>query len=102
MGDADEYTVLLHLTSKLEQEFEGDTDLAHYLHEQGYIKDNDYSDIIDPKSLLSRRDKSSLLVSGIRQKVALYPRKYHDIVDYLRLNSRKYGDIVNLLDIKLG
>jgi len=102
MGDNIEYQVLLHLTSQLELEFEGDIDLAHFLNREGYIKDNDYSDVINPKSLLSRNNKSSILVSGIKHKVASYPERYYGLIDHLRSNSRKYGDIVNLLDVKFS
>ena len=102
MGEEVESRVLLRCTSQLENAFESDSDLAHHLNGEGYLKDDDYESVVNPSSLLSKREKASVLVGGIRNKVALKPERYHDFMKYLRLNPRKYGDIVSILDATYG
>ena len=102
MGDNLESTVLLVCTSQLEKAFESDRDLAHHLNKEGYVKDDEYNEVTDPKSIISKREKASILVSGIKKTVALNSQRYHDFLDYLRLSPRKYGDIVGILDNVYG
>jgi len=102
MGEEVESRVLLRCTSQLENALESDSDLAHYLNSEGYLKDDDYETVVNPTSALSRREKASLLVGGVKNKVALKPERYHDFVKHLRLNARKYGDIVSILDATYG
>ncbi len=102
MSESKEYLALVGTTSQLEKAFESDTDLYHYLHLKGYIKDDHYNEVINPRSALSKKEKSSMVVSAIRQKVALNSQRYYVLLNYLRLNPRKYGDVVNLLEDTLS
>ena len=57
MSDSVESNVLLRSTSFLERAFESDSDLAHHLNKEGYLKDDDYDDVINPKTMLSGRKR---------------------------------------------
>ena len=102
MGENLESTVLVVCTGQLERAFECDRDLAHHLNKEGYVKDDEYNEVTDPKSMLSKREKASILVSGIKKTVALKSQRYHDFLDYLKLYPRKYGDIADILDNVYG
>ena len=102
MGENLESTVLVVCTGQLERAFECDRDLAHHLNKEGYVKDDEYNEVTDPKSMLSKREKASILVSGIKKTVALKSQRYHDFLDYLQLYPRKYGDIADILDNVYG
>ena len=102
MNDDVESLVLLDCTVQLENALEADTDLAHFLHKEGFLKDDDYEDVINPKSLLNRKEKASILVAGIKNKVTLNSQRYHVFLKHLRLFPRKYGDIVHILDASYG
>ena len=102
MADEVESRVLRRCSSQLENAFESDSDLTHYLNSEGYLKDNDYEEIVNPNSTLSKRDKASILVKGVKNKVSLNANRYHEFLKHLRLNTRKYGDIVDILDSAYG
>ena len=75
-----------------------DSDLAHHLNKEGYLKDDDYDDVINPKTNAMRKEKASILVAGIKNKVEQNPQRYHEFLKHLRLSPRKYGDVVDVLD----
>lgn len=54
--------------------------------------------VLDPLTLLSAADKAGLLVPRIRDRVKLSCQDYHKLLEYLRLNWRKHGSIVDILD----
>ena len=102
MSDSVESNVLLRSTSLLERAFESESDLAHHLNKEGYLKDDDYDDVINPKTMLSRKENASILAGGIKNKVEQNPQRYHEFLKDLRLSPRKYGDVVDLLDKHFG
>ena len=57
MSNSVESNVLLHSTSLLERAFESNSDLAHHLNKEGYLKDNDYDDVINPKTIYRGRKR---------------------------------------------
>ncbi len=102
MAETVESLVLLRCTSQLEIAFESDVDLAHYLNVEGYLKNDEHEAVINPSSVLTKREKSSILVRGIKNKIELNSNRYHELLRHLRLNARKYKDIVDILDTEYG
>ena len=98
MEESREYSTLIKCTRQLETALRGDRDITHYLHEEGFLKKDDYDDVIDPNSRLSRVDKAGVLVTAIKEKVELNPDNYHKLVKYFHSNMKKYEDIVKILD----
>ena len=75
-----------------------DRELVHFLLEEGFITENLSEKVLNPLTLLSAADKAGLLVPRIRDRVKLSFQDYHKLVEYLRLNKRKHGSIVDILD----
>ena len=97
-AESKEYITIVNCTAKLVIALRSDASILHYLDREGFIKPNIYEDVNNPKSLLSASEKAGLLVTGIKDKVELNPKKYHKFVDHLRQNMRMYDDIVEILD----
>ena len=98
MEESREYNTLVKCTRQLETALRGDRDIAHYLYEESFLKKDDYDDVIDPNSRLSRVDKAGVLVTAIKEKVELNHDNYHKLVKYFHSNRKKYEDIVKILD----
>ena len=98
MEESREYSTLLKCTRQLETALRGDRGIAHYLHEEGFLKTDDYDDVLDPNSRLSRVDKAGMLVTAIKKKVKLNPDNYHKLIKYFYSNMKKYEDIMKILD----
>ncbi len=97
-AESKEYITLVNCTAMLVIALLSDNGILHYLNSEGFIKPKIYEDINNPKSMLSEDDKAGLLVTGIKNKVKLNPKKYHKFVDHLRQNMKLYDDIVEILD----
>ena len=97
MTESKEYFTIGKCSRKLEIAFKSDSDIVQFLHEQGFLTRDNYDKVRSPTSRLSPAEKSEILVDAIRDKVELYPRNYHKVVDHLRQNKR-YGDVVEILD----
>ena len=95
MTESKEYSTIVKCRRKLEISLECDRDIALFLLQQGQER---YDEVINPKSLLTDADKASMLVTAIRNRVELDPHNYHKVVDHLRQNIIRYGDIVEILD----
>ena len=55
--------------------------------------------MFSPTSRLSPAEKSSLLVTAIRDRVGVNPDNYHIVVSHMRRqNVRRYSDIIRILD----
>ena len=98
MAESKEYSTIIKCGRKLEIALESDKDIALFLLQQGFITQERYDEVINPKSFLTDADKASMLVTAIRNRVELNPRNYHKVVNHLRQNIIRYGDIVEILD----
>ena len=98
MAESKEYSTIVKCRRKLEIALESDRDIAQFLLQQGFITQERCDEVINPKSNLTDADKASMLVTAIRNRVELNPRNYHKVVDHLRQNTKRYGDIVEILD----
>ena len=93
-----EYRTIIHCTEELETALLSDRAILHFLEGEGFIEPNVYDDVTNPKSLLSASEKAGLLVTGIKDKVKLNPKNYHQLMRYFYQNRRMYGDIADILD----
>ncbi len=93
-----EYRTIIHCTEELESALLSDRAILLFLVGEGFIEPNVYDDVTNPKSLLSASEKAGLLVTGIKDKVKLNPKNYHQLMRYFHQNRRMYGDIADILD----
>ena len=98
MAESKEHSTVIKCSRKLEIALKSDRDIAQFLHEQGLLTTDDYDVINSPTSRLSPAEKSSVLVTAIRDRVELNPDNYHIVVDYMRQNVKRYKDIIKILD----
>ena len=98
MTESKEYSTIVKCSRKLEIALKSDRGIAHFLHEEGLLKKDDYDVISSPTSRLSPAEKSNVLVGAIRDRVELHPRNYHVVVNYMRQNNTSYRDIIEILD----
>ncbi len=54
-----------------------------------------YDDVNNP---LSASEKAGLLVTGVKNKVKLNPKNYHQLMRQFHQDRRMYGDIADILD----
>ena len=97
MAESREYATLVKHSEKLEIALSSDTNILHFLFNEGLITDSVY-ELRDPKSIMSPAEKSRRVVSAIRNKVKLNPQNYHKLLHHFRQNRRSYGDIADILD----
>ena len=98
MAESKEYSTIVRCRKKLEIALKSDRDIALFLLQQGFITQERYDEIINPKSNLTDADKASMLVTAISNRVEISPDNYNKVVDHLRQNIRRYGDIIKILD----
>ena len=98
MAESKECATLVKHIKELEIALSSDTDILHFLNKEGFIKDNVYDEVRDPKSTMSPAEKSYKVVNAIRNKVKLNPQSYHKLLHHFRQDRRSYGDIANILD----
>ena len=98
MAESREYTTLLNCTEALEIELGQDRSVLLFLHREGLIPDEVFESVDDQKSVLSDREKSSMVVKGIKNKVKYTPNNYYKLLEYLQVDERRHGNIVNILD----
>ena len=98
MAESKEYSTIVKFSRKLEIALKSNRDIAQFLHEQGLLTTDDYDVVSSPTSRLSPAEKSSILVTAIRDRVELNLRNYHKLVNHLRQNIKRYGDIIEILD----
>ena len=73
-------------------------DLVHALHRRGFITQDDYDNIVDPRSLLTGRQKAGCLVDAIKKKVCMKRERYLDFIDILKKQpSNYYDEIIEIL-----
>ena len=98
MAESKEYAIITKCSWKLEIALKSDRDIVLFLLQQGFITQEHYDEVSNPKSNLTEAEKVSMLVTAIRNRVELNPRNYYKMVDHLRQNRIRYGDIVEILD----
>ena len=97
-SESKEYSTIFNCESQLKIALKSDREIALFLHQRGIIKKEPYDEINEPKSMLSATDKVGKLVTAIKESVSLNPANYYIFVNYMRQNTRVYGDIVGILD----
>ena len=98
MTDSKEYLTVVNCNRKLEIALESDRDIAQFLFQHGFITQERFDEVNNPKSNLTATAKASMLVTDIRNQVELNPDNYHKVVNHLRQNIKRYGDIVEILN----
>ena len=94
-----EHTTILNCASQLENALQSNIrEVAHHLVKEGFISEEVYDDVIDPRSMLSAAAKAGMLVTGIRQKVKANSQHYEELMSYFRQYQDKYVDIIKILD----
>ena len=96
-----EYRTVLSAISSLEIALSlFSREAVHFLLEEGFITQEVHDDVLDPRSILNCDQKAGKLVTGIRNKVKLYPQSYYTLINHLRQSGRECEGIVNILDSK--
>ena len=93
-----EHSTIVKCNRELEIAFKSDRDIAQFLLQQGFITQERYDEVDNPKSNLTDAQKASMLVTAIRDRVELNPRNYHKMVNHLHKNIIRYGDIIEILE----
>ena len=102
MAETTEYLTLLNCTGKLEIALQSDRELAQFLNKEGFITDEVYAGVSSTTSVQTAVQKAGTLVSCIKNKVKLNPKRYHKLVRHFHQNKRKYEDIMSILDEEYG
>ena len=98
MAESREYATLMKHSKELEIALSSDTNILHFLNKEGFITDDVYYEVHDPKSMMSPTEKSSKIVNAIRNKVKLNPLNYQKLLRHFHQDRRRYGDIADILD----
>lgn len=94
-----EHTTLGKCVSKLQLALQSDINgIVSYLFSEGFLTDDLFEEILNPRSFLTDANKATKLVTVVMRRVKLEPSNYYNFVNYLRQDKRKYKDIVNILD----
>ena len=88
----------VNCASQLATALHSDKDIPHHLRANGFLTEEIYDDVINPRSMHSASDKADELVSGIRRRVKQSPTNFHKLVDSLRNKEGKYKDILEILE----
>ena len=93
-----EYTTLGKCVTQLESALRSDYDeFARYFFGEGFIAEELYEEVLDPKSPFSNAEKTTKLVLQLMRKVKLDPKSYYKFINHLRQDERRYRDIVDIL-----
>lgn len=71
---------------------------SHYLFKEGFISEDLYEEVLNPKSMMSDADKATKLMLQIRNCVDLESSKYHKLVNHWRQDKGLHDGIVQILD----
>jgi hypothetical protein len=86
-----ELKTLVFCTTQLEMAFAGaDRELIHFLYCENFISDSVRDTVLNPRSLLSDREKAGELVKGVKKKVKEDPRNYYTLINKLKQNQSAY------------
>ena len=99
MAESKEHSTMINCIKQLEIALESNRDITQFLLKQGFISPERYDEINSPKSNRTDAEKAHMLVSTIRNQVALNPHNYHIVVNHMRQNIR-YRDIIEILDME--
>lgn len=95
MADSAELYTILSCTTALETALRGvDSDLVHFLRDEGFISDDVLDHILNPGAIL---DEGEDLVMWIRSRVEQEPESYHVLVNYFILQGEPYQPIMRTL-----
>ena len=75
-----------------------DSDIVHFLYQEGFVTQQVHDEVLDPKSMLNRHQKAGILVTAIKNHVELDAEKYHILVNHLRQSGKRHESIVKILD----
>ena len=106
MSSSPEYETIVNCTVGLEIIFKGcESSMVHFLRREGFIREAVSDDVLDPRSMLTQRDKAGRLVEGIRDAVFLNKDMFHTLLNHLRTCGKYYSSTVDSLSkelVKLG
>ena len=71
--------------------------MVHFLSQTGLIRESVSEDVLNPRSMLSGRQKAGLLVDDIKDAVALDKTLYYVLVGYLQGKGARYKPVVETL-----
>ena len=95
-----EYTTLEKCNDQLKTSLGSDfTKLASYIFGEGFINEELYEEVVEPRSINSGDDRANKLMLQIMSQVELEPSNYYKLINHLRHDKKKYTDIINLLDV---
>ena len=94
-----EYITLEKCVSQLETAFGVNlNEIASHLFQWGVIADDIYEEVVEPQSSYSKDDKTTKLMLQVMKKVKVESSYYYKLINHLRHDMKKYGDIVDVLD----
>ena len=95
MADSAELNTILSCATSLETAFrKADSDLVHFLLDEGFISEDVHDHILNPGAIL---DEGEELVMLIQNKVEQDPNSYHVLVHYFMISGEPYQAILHTL-----
>ena len=98
MAVSREFLTIKQCSASLETALQSDRNIVYYLNRKGFITDEMFQDLVNPRSMLSASQKAGQLVVRIRNRVKLSPKDYHKLVAHLRQSGKQYSSIMEILD----
>ena len=98
MAESQEYRTIVSCARQLKI-FLGavDRDIVLFLHQEGFITEEVYHEVLNPKSMLNNHQKAENLWTGIRNSVELSAQSFHTLMNHLRQGGKQYEHIVRIL-----
>ena len=76
MSSTPEYETMENCTPSLEIVFKGaDREIVHYLKKEGFINESVRADVLNPRSMLTEKDKAGKLVEAIKDAISPGPEQ---------------------------
>ena len=100
MSSTPELRTIENCAPKMEIAFKGsDRNLVHNLKKEGFFQEALCEDVLNPRSMLTEREKAGKMVEAVRDAVYLSKKKFHTLLAILRQgeNAAYYGSIVDSL-----
>ena len=105
MSSTPELQAIKNCASKMEIAFKrSDGDLVHNLEKEGFFQEELCEDVLNPRSMLTERQKAGKMVEAIRDAINLSNKKFHTLLAILRQgeNAAYYSSIVDSLTEEFG
>ena len=72
-------------------------DLVHFLSQKSLISESVQEDVLNPRSMLTERQKAGMLVDGIKDAVSLDKELYYILLRYFEGKGAHYKPVVETL-----